>query len=1187
MIFRDGCFAIWGTRLSRHARTSAFVILLTLFPLLNALAQPSLDLLRVVSNWPTIELYYRVDCGGTPAWNLSSGDFRVSDAGREVMQFTMSCADPTTPEPFSVALVFDASGSMAGAGNTGVKDAGRQFVSRMNVAGDEAAVLWFNQSVTLQQSITSDTTLIKAAIDALPAAGATAVWDGIWAGLHEVALKAANSIRAVVVVTDGGDNSSTSTVAEIIAFANQQHIRVFAIGLGTGINATELTMITELTGGQYYQSSTVGQLAGFYIEIASRIHQQFLDCSITYTATCADGALHVVDLSLPNFCNGSDTASLTYRAPRDTTTFSPLALELSDVTVQGGEDFVVPFRLPAQLNGEILAPLSFDLCFEKHYFELRSVQIPQGGLLDGIPLTMGPTACGMRIQTGDSKAITGSGDLLLLNFRSILVPPDTVIADIIAQNASFSEGCFTPVINPATITILPGKPVLNCDMQMPRSFSWDVASGGYIPSPFQATLRIFNTGNLSSTGGFVEIAIDTTVFRLMSPTANRVAIPDILPGTFVDATWQLALLQTVKKDSSDVWMRSTYTNHGDQDCMVRAGIRRLGPRLSLTCRVPTELQYDSAALSYQPNPFTVEASCANNGTDTAFGVTATLLLPAGLVLDPPSQSLTQSVLSMPILPWRIGDPIHSVSWTVRWTELLTTDTTIVFPFTAAGQDGSGDPIPFVSTSCALRIPGVEKRVNCDVSFPDSLVLNAGGTGVEPNPVSMKYSVRNNGLRTVTLTRVYISFPPDGFSLSPASPIGINNPISVSLQPGDSIAFEWGVDVQNRNYSRYVFIQFTVLDSDGDPHPCGKWMFVPGLLPDGLSCSLVADSIAADVSLQQYHPMPFAVTLSAYSNLPALSDSIRARIILPGGGLTLSAVDAGLETKPIVPGQLFPQQAGSVGWMLEHPLTTVEKRYIVRTLLWENGGDTTFCETEVVIPAMQAAFWFTLSPPGPIALCDGDSVTLHAGGPYASYLWSTQDTTESITVTQTGSYWCGVLATDGTPGLSDKVTVTVHPLPAKPIISRTGDVLSTDPAAAWQWHRNGIEIAGAIAQSLILPETGSYTVSITDTNGCEALSDPYVVNVLALDEGHTAGQRFHLYPNPVDGVLNVDVVLERPAAAVITIRDLLGRELRRIASADARLSFTERIDLRELQPGMYFVQLQAGVVMRTQRVVVKH
>jgi copper homeostasis protein CutC len=63
-----------------------------------------------------------------------------------------------------------------------------------------------------------------------------------------------NQCRAVIALTDGGDNASTRTVAEIISLANRHRIRVFTIGLGSGINATELEQIALLTGGRYYQT---------------------------------------------------------------------------------------------------------------------------------------------------------------------------------------------------------------------------------------------------------------------------------------------------------------------------------------------------------------------------------------------------------------------------------------------------------------------------------------------------------------------------------------------------------------------------------------------------------------------------------------------------------------------------------------------------------------------------------------------------------------------------------------------------------------------------------------------------------------------------------------------------------------------------------------------------------------------
>ena len=245
------------------------VVFVSLFMLATAFAhaQPNLNIKRVVVNWPSVELYFTVGCNGTPAYNMQVSDFRVYDNGEEMTSLALSCPDPTQACPMSVALVFDASGSMAGAGNAGAIAGGEAFVQTMDGQYDEAAVLWFNSNTTLQQGMTADTSLLNAAVRALPASGATAVWDALYAGLVETALNGSNSCRAVVLLTDGSDNSSTRMPSEIIAFANANHIRVFTIGLGSSFNGAELQQISSLTGGRYYQPPNATQLPAIYQEI--------------------------------------------------------------------------------------------------------------------------------------------------------------------------------------------------------------------------------------------------------------------------------------------------------------------------------------------------------------------------------------------------------------------------------------------------------------------------------------------------------------------------------------------------------------------------------------------------------------------------------------------------------------------------------------------------------------------------------------------------------------------------------------------------------------------------------------------------------------------------------------------------------------------------------------------------------
>ncbi|HOJ05824.1 MAG TPA: VWA domain-containing protein, partial [Bacteroidota bacterium] len=253
-------------------------------------AQPNLTFKRVTVNWPTVELYFSVGCNGNPSYNLAKQDFRIYENGVEVKDFTLWCPDPTVRCAISVALVFDASGSMSGSPNAGAKIAGQAFVDLMDGVIDEATVIHFNSMVNIYQQMTTNKPMLSAAVDALPASGGTAVWDAIYAGLLELLNNGVNQCRAVIALTDGQDGNSTRTVSEIIALANRYRIRIFTIGLGS-INYTDLELVATLTGGKFYQTPNAGQLAAIYTEISSIIFDGFQECIITYERQCADGGL--------------------------------------------------------------------------------------------------------------------------------------------------------------------------------------------------------------------------------------------------------------------------------------------------------------------------------------------------------------------------------------------------------------------------------------------------------------------------------------------------------------------------------------------------------------------------------------------------------------------------------------------------------------------------------------------------------------------------------------------------------------------------------------------------------------------------------------------------------------------------------------------------------------------------------
>jgi hypothetical protein len=148
--------------------------------------------------------------------------------------------------------------------------------------------------------------------------------------------------------------------------------------------------------------------------------------------------------------------------------------------------------------------------------------------------------------------------------------------------------------------------------------------------------------------------------------------------------------------------------------------------------------------------------------------------------------------------------------------------------------------------------------------------------------------------------------------------------------------------------------------------------------------------------------------------------------------------------------------------------------------------------------------------GPTTFCAGGSVTLtaSAGG---SYLWSNGATTQSITVSQTGSYWVRV-ANAGCSATSQPVDVTVNPLPAPTIrvsqqytaLAMASDGLPLMAVAqstgnTYTFCGTGVTVGltalplgngvrwstGQTTPQITVTQSGTYTVTMTTAEGCSA------------------------------------------------------------------------------------------------------
>ncbi|MCZ7557353.1 MAG: VWA domain-containing protein [Bacteroidia bacterium] len=339
-------------------RIIALFLILFASGILNAQDQVLLTTARMQAGTDEVQFTLRIHCNGEPLYTLSPSQLQIAENSTPVEEFSIiEHASPTARYPISVALVMDASGSMVGAGNAGARSAGHDFVDLMDGVLDEMTVLFFTNTVTLYQQMTTIKPMLHAAVDALYASGATAVWDGAYAGLTEVAQNGVNPKRAVVLLTDGGDNSSTSSPASVIAKANQSGIRVFTVGLGTSINESELKLIAQLTGGLYFQTPDPTQLRLIFSTIANFIGRGFDEYTISYKTPDPAAAQRQLTIAV-NACNQSLPAQ-GYVLQYGTLSTPPLASAL-------------PFTL--RLDQNVPNPASTSTIFR---FSLKSTGSPQ------------------------------------------------------------------------------------------------------------------------------------------------------------------------------------------------------------------------------------------------------------------------------------------------------------------------------------------------------------------------------------------------------------------------------------------------------------------------------------------------------------------------------------------------------------------------------------------------------------------------------------------------------------------------------------------------------------------------------------------------------------------------------------------------------------------------------------------
>ncbi|TNF47856.1 MAG: T9SS type A sorting domain-containing protein [Bacteroidetes bacterium] len=217
---------------------------------------------------------------------------------------------------------------------------------------------------------------------------------------------------------------------------------------------------------------------------------------------------------------------------------------------------------------------------------------------------------------------------------------------------------------------------------------------------------------------------------------------------------------------------------------------------------------------------------------------------------------------------------------------------------------------------------------------------------------------------------------------------------------------------------------------------------------------------------------------------------------------------------------------------------------------------------------------TITPSGSTVFCDGDEVTL-TSSTGDTYLWSNGETTQSITVSSSGTF--SVMITDASGCSSPNsasTSVTANPIPVATATLSGIDLTALSSTGTYQWVDcdNGYQaVAGATLQSYTPVVNGNYAVIITET-GCADTSDCLLVTGVGIDE--IADQFFvKVFPNPSFGSVHIESSEEIIAVRILTTK---GEELMTTTETNIDLSFAS--------PGVYFIEIQLSNSIHTERLV---
>jgi Ca-activated chloride channel family protein len=275
------------TRLSLCVATGFFASLLIQSPAAQEAVQEPQLTFHSALDVVTIQASVR-DAHGRAIAGLTMTDFEVRDNGqlRPILSLRSD-----RQSPLSIAILVDMSGSMRMESKIRMaRQAYASVLASLRQGHDEVAVFTFDAELHERRDFTSDLPALTDALADFAPFGSTSLYDATGAAARRLAARSATH-KAIIVLTDGLDTSSTMTAREVSGLASSIDVPVFVVATvpsldqrimmeaserATPSSAADLRDLASGTGGRFVFASSLVETVTAASNLIDELRQQYV-----------------------------------------------------------------------------------------------------------------------------------------------------------------------------------------------------------------------------------------------------------------------------------------------------------------------------------------------------------------------------------------------------------------------------------------------------------------------------------------------------------------------------------------------------------------------------------------------------------------------------------------------------------------------------------------------------------------------------------------------------------------------------------------------------------------------------------------------------------------------------------------------------------------------------------------------